>query len=1049
MYPKSSPNTNLASLEEDILAYWNKNDIFKKSLTGTSLFTLYDGPPFANGLPHYGHLLTGYIKDTFSRYNTQLGKHVEREFGWDCHGLPTEMLAEKELDISGKKSIEEFGIDKFNSYCEKSVLKYTKEWEKYVTRQGRWANFEEDYKTMDLSFMESVLWIFKSLYDKNLIYESTKVMPFSWACESAVSDFETKMDNCYREKKSKSVVVSFTLKDIKGLPVNFDTYKILVWTTTPWTLPSNLALAVGEDINYSCIKKASVCYIIASELKDKYTKEIGKEVIAEFKGSELVGRRYIPIFSYFQNHKNAFSILNGEFVTTTDGTGIVHVAPGFGEDDEQLCKKHNISTVCPVNDDGTFTSEIKDFEGVNIFEANTGIIEKLKKSENWLATSEYLHNYPHCWRTDEPLIYKAVPSWYLKTTAIKNKMINTNKQINWIPSHIKDGLFGKWLENVRDWAISRNRFFGCPIPVWKSTNPKYPCIKVFGSIKELEDFFEEKVTSLHRPFIDTLTKINPNDPTKKSKLVRVPEVLDCWFESGSMPYGKAHYPFENKEEFEKTFPADFIVEYVAQTRGWFYTLLVISTALFNKPPFLNVICHGVILGDGGEKMSKRLRNYPDPNKLFKETGSDAMRWFLLSSPVMKGQAISIEKKGKGIHEVYRKIIKTFWQAKHFFTLYANADNITASFDINSDNTMDKYIIAKCKSVILNIKKQLDSYDTIYATKSVEDFLQSLTNWYIRRSRERFWSNKKSKDKSFAYNTLYSVLLLISKATASLLPFITEAIYLGLTDGEEKESVHLTSFPKVTLTGEEVKLIRNMELIRDACNTGLYLRNLSSISIKQPLGSITLIGLDKELPKQMVQYLLDEINVKRLKYLKKEDIQSYATFNLKPKFEVLGRRIPGKIKEIIQAIKEGKWNLEKDKILIAEETLSSEEFEIKLIVHEKLKGQIAPLSNNSMLLMLDKTITEELKSEGITRNIIRTVQMLRKELELEITEHIDIALIIESEKLNTAIKKMKHIIMEQTLSKNVYNTAITSPILEKTIIVDDDNIIIQIIKKNHS
>ncbi len=1011
-YSEVNPNPHFPSIEGKIIERWKKENVFKQSVRGNENFIFYDGPPFANGLPHYGHLLTGFIKDIFARYQTTKGKKVERRFGWDCHGLPAEMGAEKELGISGRLAIEQYGIDKFNDHCKKSVLKYTKEWKTYVTRQARWVDFENDYKTMDINFMESVLWAFKTLYDKGLLYESQRVLPYSWACETPVSDFETRMDNSYREKSSKAVTATLKLNEVpnklKGKSCN-----LVIWTTTPWTLPSNLAVAVGEDIDYSCLEKDGECYIIASLLINKYEKEIGANVIAEVKGSELVGLSYQPLFRYFKDHENAFKVLAGSFVTTEDGTGIVHLAPGFGEDDQILCGQNNIKVVCPVDNGGKFTHPVEDFIGLQVFDANDLIIKALKEQGSWIKTEQYLHNYPHCWRTDTPLIYKAVPSWYLKVTSIRDKMIKNNQQINWIPGHIKDGLFGKWIENARDWSISRNRFWGCPIPVWQSDDPKYPNTEVYGSIRELEEAFGTEVKDLHRPFIDTLIRPNPKDPTGKSMMRRVPDVLDCWFESGSMPFAQVHYPFENKEWFENNFPADFIVEYLSQTRGWFYTLTVLSTALFDKPAFLNCICHGVILGDGGQKLSKRLKNYVDPNEVFDTLGADAMRWYMVSSTVMRGQEVVIDKDAKGMKESLRTAIKPLWNAYNFFTLYANADSIKASFDLSSQNLMDKYILSRCFNSIKLIEKAMDEYDTPSATKIFEGLLEILNNWYIRRSRERFWKSEHDQDKTDAYNTLFSVLNLICRAAASLLPLIAEEIYLGLNDG--KGSVHLESFPDHNMYQADENLISDMERVRNACTAALHIRSEAGVRVRQPLAKVTFIGVaDSIVSEELSHLILEEINVKSWDSVDKYKITEYATYKLQIKFPVVGKRIPEKVKDIISANKQGDWQLEDGKVIISGEELREDEFELKLEPKQQYIGLIAPLSTNDALVLLDLNITEELRLEGIARDVIRLIQQARKTAGLEITDRIKISLATDHQDTKQAVNAWKNYINEQTL-----------------------------------
>ena len=803
-YPEPKSNINFSELENNILQFWNRESIFEQSINNRKIenknndFVFFDGPPFANGLPHYGHLLAGYIKDTVARYQTMNGKVVERKFGWDCHGLPAEMNTEKDLNVSGRKAIEEYGIKNFNNYCREGVLKYVNEWKAYVTRSGRWVDFDGGYKTMNLDYMESVIWVFKQLYDKGLLYEDYRVMPYSWKCQTPLSNFETKMDNSYRERADKAITVKFKLINLPefAIQLNINEIFVLAWTTTPWTLPSNLALTINKDFDYLLIKKDDKNYIIGKTLLNKYKKELSIddagnfEILQEFKGEEILGLKYEPLMPYLKdlqevkNCNNCFTIIHGDFVTTDDGTGIVHTAPGFGEDDNNVCKPLGIPTVCPVDDAGCFTSVVSDYEGKQVFDTNDFIIIKLKEEGKWLKTEQYLHNYPHCWRTDTPLIYRAMSSWYVKVTQIKDKMINNNQNINWIPEHIKNGRFGKWLEGARDWSITRNRFWGCPVPVWKSTDPKYPRIDVYGSLDEIERDFGVRPTDLHRPYIDELTRKNPDDPTGKSMMVRVPDVLDCWFESGSMPYAQLHYPFENKEYFEKNFPANFITEGDGQVRGWFYTLLILATALFDKNPFDNCISFGVIVDEEGKKLSKRWRNYVDPNDAFETYGSDAVRWLMLKSPALKGEEVRISKDGKDMKETLRLAIKPMLNSYDFFCLYANSDGIKAQKSFFSENVMDKYILSKLKIAVDNIKKYMDSYLICVACRESEAFFEVLNNWYIRRNKPRFWKSFKDQDKQDAYNTLYTVLVVMMEAIAPLAPFTAEYIWRGLNCGED-------------------------------------------------------------------------------------------------------------------------------------------------------------------------------------------------------------------------------------------------------------------------
>ena len=858
-YPEANQNLDFAKMEEEILHFWQEQKIFEKSVEirnfsegldedqtspilepcalknhtncrhpkeEKSEFVFYDGPPFANGLPHYGHLLTGFIKDLVARYQTMKGKKVERKFGWDTHGLPVEMETEKELtalegrQISGQIAIQEYGIEKFNNACRKSVMRYADDWENYVTRQGRFVDFKNSYKTMDVNYMESVIWAFKQLFDKGLLYEDFRVVPYSWACQTPLSNFETRMDNSYRQKASKAVTVAFEfdqttldanceflkrIESFKKIALPGDDSKkiegiyLLAWTTTPWTLPSNLGLAVNSKIPYYVGIKNNKIFIAANlyeidGIKSKFANPDKDAVDASFtfSGQDLIGLKYKPLFPYLTNHEKiqnnqkAFTVLHGDFVTTEEGTGIVHMAPGFGEDDQLLCKANGIPTLCPVDEAGKFNSEIFDLpslslKGRQVFDTNDDVIKYLKETGAWIKTDQYLHNYPHCWRTDTPLIYRAVSSWYVKVTDIKDRMVELNQGINWIPNHIKDGQFGKWLEGARDWSITRNRFWGCPVPVWKSESGK---IRVFGSVAELEKVAGRKVDNLHRPYIDE-SVFEENGETFK----RVTDVLDCWFESGSMPYAQMHYPFENKERFEENFPADFITEYVAQTRGWFYTLMVLSTALFDRAPFKNVICHGTILDEKSQKLSKRLKNYADPLEIFSTQGSDAMRFYMISQPVMRGQELRIDKDGKAIRDTLRLSIKPMINAFNFFCLYANADGVKAkriTVGRDFENVLDRYALAKLKSAVSKIDTAMNNYDTVIACEEFNQFFEALNNWYIRRNRQRFWrktdGNNVDQDKQDAYDVLYTILLSMCEASAPLLPFTSEFVWRALVKG---------------------------------------------------------------------------------------------------------------------------------------------------------------------------------------------------------------------------------------------------------------------------
>ncbi|WP_265022609.1 isoleucine--tRNA ligase [Wolbachia endosymbiont (group B) of Ischnura elegans] len=1019
-YPDTSSSPDFSLLEKEIIKFWQENKIFEQSVEKRSkdhCFVFYDGPPFANGLPHYGHLLTGFIKDAFARYQTMLQKRVERRFGWDCHGLPAEMGAEKELRISGRTEIEKFGIEKFNNHCRTSVMKFSSEWEKYVNRQARWVDFHNDYKTMDKSFMESVMWAFKQLYNKGLVYESVRVVPYSWACETPLSNFETRLDNAYREKTSKAVTVAFELLES---PKQFkQKCKLLAWTTTPWTLPSNLALAVGKDIEYCAVLVNDEIYIFAKSYLEKFIDHYTKSNIpyencnTKLKASDLAGLSYKPLFDYFKDTKNAFRVFIADYVTGEDGTGVVHTAPGFGEEDFYLCQSHDIRAVCPVDNGGKFTAEVSDLTGVHVFDANDTVIKKLKGQGNWFKTEQYIHNYPHCWRTDTPLIYRTMPSWYVAVTKFKSRMVELNKRVNWIPNHIRDGQFGKWLEGARDWSISRNRFWGTPIPVWKSDDAKYPRVDVYGSIAELERDFNVKIDDLHRPFIDTLTRPNPDDPTGKSVMRRVPDVFDCWFESGSMPFAQVHYPFENKEWFEKNFPADFITEYIAQTRGWFYTLFVLSTALFDSEPFKNCICHGVVLDVKGQKLSKRLNNYADPMEVFDKYGSDALRFLMLSGSIVCGGNLLLDKEGNLVRDVLKNVIKPIWNSYHFFTMYANADGIKAEICQDYQSTIDRYMISKCFEAVEGMRASMNNYNSQEACKILTDFFEVLNNWYIRRSRERFWKSDLDQDKTDAYNVLYTVFYYILRAAAPLLPLITETIWQGLKYKET--SVHLADFPQLDRYNSE--LIAKMDLVREICNAALSIRNMFNIRIRQPLGSMTIYHKSScnFLEDEYQEMVRDEVNVKELEIV--SELKEVASLELKLNFPVLGRKVPDKIKKLVQYVKEGKWKqVENEQIFLGDETesytMEKGEYELLLKANSEYS---AVFDNNKGVVILNTELNNELILEGLARDIVRLIQETRKQADFYISDRIRVIIKAEDEKIKEAINTWVEYIKDQTLA----------------------------------
>ena len=1001
-YADVKAKPDFVELEKEVLKFWEENHTFEKSVhnrDGAAEFVFYDGPPFANGTPHYGHIMVSYVKDVVARFQTMNGKKVERRLGWDCHGLPAEMSAEKQLGVSGRKQIEAYGVEKFNNFCRSDVLKYSGIWVDMFKRIGRWVDFNNDYKTMNLSFMESVIHNFKELYDKGLVYEDYRVLPYSWAAETPLSNFEVNLG--YRDKTDNAITVMFKLEDGR---------KILVWTTTPWTLPSNLMLAVGKDIDYAVMEEDGQQYIIAKARLGSYKKQLEHAVqVSELKGSDLIGLSYEPMFPYFANlkEKGAFKVLSGEFVSTEDGTGVVHIAPGFGQDDFEACRAYDESfpVVCPVDEAGKFTSEVPDYEGQQVFDTNEPIMQWLKANGILVKKEQYTHTYPYCWRTDTPLIYKAMSSWFVKVTDFRDDMVKNNQEINWIPSHIKDGRFGKWLEGARDWSISRNRFWGTPIPVWKSDNPKFPRIDVFGSVAEIKEKTGFDVDNLHKPYIDDVVYPNPDDASGKTMMRRVSDVFDCWFESGSMPYAQIHYPFENKEWFENHFPADFIVEAIDQTRGWFYTLTVLSTALHNRPAFKNCICTGLLMAEGGQKLSKRLKNYPDPNEILDTVGSEALRWFLVSSPVLKGGNVAVDKEGKEIAKASRTAMIPLWNAFYFFTLYANAEDYKAKEITSSSEAMDNYILSKLKNLALKVKHGFETYDIAESCSEIGAFMEILNNWYIRRTRERFW-----RGDAQAFDTLYTVLLNVSKLAAPLMPFICEYIYKNLTGGE---SVHLCDYPALDGIKSDEKLMKEMDFVQDLCSTGKFIREEKNLRNRLPLASLTVIGA--ELSPEYQDIVKDELNVKEVRF--DNNLANYATKNIYLYTPLLGKTLGKDMGAVMAAYKQGQWSLNDDGTLaIGGKVLTSDLFEVRLDMKEGVSGQA--FDSNKAVLTLDTNVTDELKREGMARDFVRLVQTLRKDKDFNISDRIELSYQTSNAELAKALSENENYIAEQVLAVKV-------------------------------
>jgi isoleucyl-tRNA synthetase len=1021
-YPDVPASPRLPDIEEEILASWERQGTFRASVEnrpagvdGANEYVFYDGPPFANGLPHYGHLLTGFVKDAIPRYQTMRGRRVERRFGWDCHGLPAETEAEKELGVSGRGPIAEFGIDRFNDYCRTSVLRYTHEWERYVTRQARWVDFRNDYKTMDLDYMESVMWALKQLWDKGLMYEGYRVLPYCWECETPLSNFETRQDDAYRDRQDPAVTVAFELEPTEGEPPLY----VWVWTTTPWTLPSNLALAVGPDIDYAVFELDGNRVVIGEQVVGAYEKQLeGALQVGRIRGSELVGRTYRPLFGYFADTPNAFRVLAADFISTDEGTGVVHMAPGFGEEDQRLCEAAGIPVVVPVDARGRFTAEVPDYEAMLVFEANTPIIRDLRAGGALIRHDSYVHSYPHCWRTDTPLIYKAVTSWFVQVTAIRDRMLALNQDITWVPAHVRDGAFGKWLAGARDWSISRNRFWGSPIPVWKSDDPACPRIDVYGSLDELERDFGTRPIDLHRPAIDELVRPNPDDPSGRSMMRRVTDVLDCWFESGAMPFAQVHYPFEASEWFEHHFPADFIVEYIGQTRGWFYTLHVLGAALFDRPPFRTCMAHGIVLGDDSLKMSKRLRNYPDPEAMFATHGADAMRWFLLSSPVLRGGDIITDEKG--IVGSVRAAILPLWNAWYFFTLYANADSVRASLGrTDMPGVLDRYILAKAAGLVAETTERMDTYDLSGACTAIESFLDALTNWYIRRSRDRFWGTGTdsvgptmgSVDQQDAFDTLGTVLEVLCRVAAPLLPMVTESVWRDLTTGS---SVHLADWPEVGVLPADPELVRAMDRVREVCSAAHSVRKAQGLRARLPLASLTVAAPDAELLAPFQALIADEVNVKEVRLT--QAVDEVADRVMTVIFKVAAPRLGPDTPLVAAAAKRGDWEaLDEGRARVGPAVLEPGEFELRLRPRAEAVSRALPSEDG--LVILDVALTAELEAEGLARDVVRGIQQARRDAGLNVTDRIRLAVAGPADVV-AAVRAHQTWIAEQTLAAGV-------------------------------
>jgi isoleucyl-tRNA synthetase len=1034
VYQNVDPKVNFPKLEEEILAFWEKNHIFEKSVSrreGNEEFVFYDGPPFATGLPHFGHFVPSTIKDIIPRYQTMKGKKVERRFGWDCHGLPVENLIEKELGLNSKTDIEKYGVARFNEACRAAVLRYVKEWRHVITRLGRWVDFDNDYKTMEGDYMETIWWVMKSLWEKGLLYEGHYILPYCPRCATVLSNHELNLGG-YKDVHDPAITVRFKVtgvvpgsraaEELGATDLAGGNTYLLAWTTTPWTLPSNLALVLGPEIDYVLVQDKADRYILAEARLPAYYKNPPKmpvgdapapgaapaerdcKILWRRKGADLMGIAYEPLFPYFKDAaaQNAFRTYPGDYVSTEDGTGIVHTAPGFGEDDARVLKGTGVPVICPVDAECKFTAEVTDYQGVFVKDADKAIMDRLKAEGKLVRRDQILHAYPHCWRCGSPLIYRAVGSWFVNVERIKQDMIGANNQIYWVPEHIKTGRFGKWLEGARDWAISRNRYWGNPLPIWKCPDcGKTVCV---GSRKELQEFSGVYPQDLHKHFIDAVTIPCSKVPSEvgggsrdcKGLMRRIPEVLDCWFESGAMPYGQNHYPFENKEFFDSHFPADFINEAIDQTRGWFYTLTILAAALFKKPAFKNCVVNGLVLASDGKKMSKHLKNYTDPVEAINMFGADAIRLFLVHSAAVKAE--EIRYSDEGVREVMKSIIIPLWNAYSFFVTYANIDKVSpAGAPSNPSNPLDKWILSEAENLAEKTGAALDAYDLSRAVDPILEFIDLLNNWYIRRSRRRFWKSENDADKLEAYGVLYDVLLTLVKTAAPFMPYLTDAVWQNLRGGNDPESVHLADYPLYREERRDKELEFRMAAVRHAVSMGRSLRSQYNVKVRQPLRTVELVTRnpdEKKVLLEMEDIIREELNVKTIVFHDNEE--DLVEYEARANFRVLGKELGKDMKaaaEGIAALSQAEISgLLEGAVLSLD--IAGRQVEItaeKLDIRRIEKANLKVLNEGTLTVGLDTEITPELSREGDVRDLVRGVQNLRKESGLDVTDRISLRL----------------------------------------------------------
>jgi len=1007
----TSDSFSFVDAEHAVLKFWESSEVFKQSLAQTengAPYIFYDGPPFATGLPHHGHLVGSILKDAVPRYFTMKGRYVQRRFGWDCHGLPIEHEIDKSLGMSSIEAVEKLGVKGYNDQCRGIVQRYTSEWQKTINRIGRWVDFDNDYKTMDPWYMESVWWVVKQLWEKDLIYRGEKVVPFSTALGTILSNFEAGSN--YQDVQDPAVTILFKLENVNKY--------IAAWTTTPWTLPSNLALCVSNDIDYveARDQESGKIIILAKERLEAVGKTKQLEVIAEFKGSELVGTRYEPLFPYFSEHEKdgAFVVLEDDYVTTDAGTGIVHQAPAFGEDDFRVLRAAGIQVApCPVDMEGQFTNKVADFKGMHVKEADKHIIRHLKDKGNLYIQEVIDHSYPFCPRSNTPIIYRTIDSWYVRVEQMRDQLQASNAQINWVPGHLKNGRMGNWLEGAIDWAISRNRYWGTPLPIWiNDETGSQVCI---GSREELENLTGTHPDDLHREYVDPLTFTIDGEP---GVYRRIEEVLDCWFESGSMPYAQLHYPFENESMFEQGFPAEFIAEGLDQTRGWFYTLIVLGTALFGTHPFKNVIVNGIVMAEDGKKMSKSLKNYSPPDGLMETYGADALRLYLINSGLVKAEEQRFADSG--VKDMVRRALLPWLNAYKFLNTYTQIDNWQPDDSRpDSTNIMDQWILSRLESLKDNIATEMENYRLYNVVPALFDFIEDLTNWYIRLNRSRFWAEGEVPDKFSAYQTLYDTLYELSLSMAPFAPFLSETIYQSLrklSNSDQPSSVHLCLYPESNNNRIKPLLEQAVTRMQHIILLGRQKRNQEKVKTKYPVGKLTVVHRDPELLEEIARlegYLRDELNAKTIEYSTEES--QYIHLYAKPNSPVLGKRLGKDFKTFKQLIE----GLDSDTIEQFQNSgsldLDGQHFEQDdILVFREARAGTNAVSDRFISIDMDCTLNEDLVREGLAREVVNRIQKSRKDSGFNVSDRISVT-INSGGRLLDAIKAHEDYIKQETLT----------------------------------